>query len=288
MGETIRAQYRGRAVGAVQSAWSVGWGLAVLAQAVLFSLVPAEMAWRLMFVVGALPAVLIFFLRRYVDEPPQAAEVRRKQIAAGIKRPAIWEIFAPGILRTTLIASLMSTGLQGGYYAITAWLPTFLRTERHMTIVGSTSYLAMLIAGSFVGYIVGAWLSDKIGRRRLFLVFSIGAIVMVLLYTKVQAPDSVMLLLGFPLGFFASGYLAGVGAFLTELYPTRLRGSGQGFTYNFGRGIGALFPALVGYLSKMTTLADSIAIFAVAAYCLFFIMAFILPETRGRVLDADA
>lgn len=78
------------------------------------------------------------------------------------------------------------------------------------------------------------------------------------------------------------------GAFLTELFPTRLRGSGQGFCYNFGRGIGALFPLLVGALSTSTSLASAIAIFAVAAYGVFFLAAFALPETRGRILHADA
>lgn len=288
MGETIRAQYRGRAVGCVQSGWAIGWGAAVAMQAILFSVLPGETAWRAMFAAGSLPAILVFFLRRYVEEPPHAAEVRRKQIAAGVKRPAIWEIFSPGILRTTIVASLMTTGMQGGYYAVTAWLPTFLKTERKLTVVGSTGYLAFLIAGSFVGYLVGAWLADRIGRRKLFLLFSVGAIALVLVYTQIEITNSVMLVLGFPLGFFASGYFSGVGPFLTELYPTRLRGSGQGFTYNFGRGIGALFPALVGYLSAKIPLSQSIAIFAVAAYCLFFITAFILPETRGRELDTDA
>ena len=93
---------------------------------------------------------------------------------------------------------------------------------------------------------------------------------MVLLYTQLPLTNEMLWLLGFPLGFFASGYFSGVGAFLTELYPTRLRGSGQGFCYNFGRGIGALFPFLVGALSKSTSLANAIAIFAVAAYGVFF------------------
>jgi hypothetical protein len=77
-----------------------------------------------------------------------------------------------------------------------------------------------------------------------------------------------------------------MGAFLTELFPTRLRGSGQGFCYNFGRGFGALFPAFVGYLSAGIGLANAIAVFAVGAYSLFFLTAFALPETRGKVLDA--
>jgi MFS family permease len=284
MGEAIRPQYRGRAVGSVQSGWAVGWGLAVLAQAVLFSALPAESAWRWMFVIGALPALLVFYLRRYVTEPEIAAAARVKQQAEG-NRPALWEIFSGRILKTTILASLMATGMQGGYYAVTFWVPRFLTTERKLSIVNSTGYLAALIIGSFIGYLVGAWLADRIGRRNLFLIFSLGAIVVVLIYTQVQLTNELLWVLGFPLGFFASGYFSGMGAFLTELYPTRLRGSGQGFCYNFGRGIGALFPFLVGALSTSTSLANAIAIFAVVAYAVFFLTAYALPETRGRVLQ---
>jgi MFS family permease len=110
----------------------------------------------------------------------------------------------------------------------------------------------------------------------------------VLAYTQLPLSNEVLWVLGFPLGFFASGYFSGMGAFLTELYPTRLRGSGQGFCYNFGRGIGALFPTLVGYLSRGMSLGNAIAIFAVAAYAVFFLTAFALPETRGKVLEVDA
>ncbi len=286
MGETIRPEFRGRAVGSVQAGWAVGWGLAVLAQAVLFALLPPEQAWRGMFVVGGLPALLVFVLRRSVAEPEVALRTRARQAAAG-DRPALWEIFAPGILRTTVLASLATMGCQGGYYAITSWLPRFLTTERKLSIVGSTGYLAALIIGSFAGYLVGAWLADRIGRRPLFLVFSLGAIAVILAYTQVPLSNGALWVLGFPLGFFASGYFSGMGAFLTELYPTRLRGSGQGFCYNFGRGVGALFPALVGYLAAVMSLANAMAVFSVAAYAVFFLAAYALPETRGRVLHAD-
>jgi MFS family permease len=287
MGETIRAQYRGRAVGSVQSGWAVGWGLAVLAQAILFSYLPAETAWRWMFAIGALPALLVLYLRRYVEEPAISAAARVRAAETG-DHPALWEIFLPPILKTTILASLVSMGCQGGYYAITTWLPRFLTNERNLSIVSSTGYLAALIIGSFIGYLVGAWLADKIGRRKLFLIFSLGAIAVILVYTQVTLSNDVLWVLGFPLGFFASGYFSGMGPFLTELYPTRLRGSGQGFCYNFGRGIGSLFPFLVGALSQTTTLANAIAIFAVAAYSLFFVAAFALPETRGKILHADA
>src|SRR6201746_2841192 len=131
MGEAIRAQYRGRAVGSVQSGWAVGWGLAVLSQALLFTYLPAQEAWRWMFAIGALPALLIFFLRRYVEEPEIAVATLAKQKATG-DRPGLHEIFAGPILKTTILASLAVTGCQGGYYAITFWVPRFLTPQRQL------------------------------------------------------------------------------------------------------------------------------------------------------------
>src|ERR1700759_1635922 len=113
MGEVIRPQYRGRAVGSVQSGWAVGWGLAVLSQAILFSWLPADVAWRWMFAIGALPALMVFYLRRYVTEPEIAATTHASQASSGV-RPALSEIFAAPILKTTVMASLMIMGCQGG------------------------------------------------------------------------------------------------------------------------------------------------------------------------------
>ncbi|MET0443905.1 MAG: MFS transporter, partial [Pseudorhodoplanes sp.] len=160
-------------------------------------------------------------------------------------------------------------------------------TERGLSLVSSTGYLATLIIGSFAGFLTGAWLADAIGRRMLFLTFSVAAAVVMLIYMLAPLPAQLIWLLGFPLGFFSTGYFSGCGPYLTEIYPTRLRGSGQGFCYNFGRGIGALFPALVGYLSGSVGLGNAITIFAVSAYALFFVTALFSRETRGKELHAN-
>jgi MFS family permease len=159
-----------------------------------------------------------------------------------------------------------------------------LRAERNLSVVGTGAYLGVLIAGSFCGYLAGAYLADRIGRRRNFFVFGVGSMAAVLVYTRAPISDVQMLALGFPLGFFASGIFSGMGAFFTELFPTRIRGSGQGFAYNFGRGIGALFPAVVGVLSGSMRLGPAIGVFAASAYALLFAAALLLPETRGREL----
>ncbi len=278
MSEAIRSKYRGRAVGSVQSGWAVGWGSAVILQAIVYSFVPDHQAWRWMFALGFVPALYVLFVRRYVEEPPVAA--RARAVAMG----SMWEIFKPDLLKTTVLAALLGTGAQGGYYAINTWLPVFLQSERHLSIVGSTGYLAFLVSGAFTGYLTGAWLADRIGRRPLFLLFSAGAIAMTLIYTRAPLTNGMLWVLGFPLGFLVSGYFAGVGAFFAELFPTRVRGSAMGFAYNFGRGIGATFPALVGYISATMPLSRAIAIFAAIAYGLMGFAAFLLPETRGRAL----
>jgi MFS family permease len=286
MGEVIRAQHRGKAVGSVQSGWAIGWGMAALMATVFFSVLPQDTAWRALFWVGVLPAFLVFFIRRFVDEPP-IFEASRRGAAAKAETANWLEIFSPAMLKTTLLTSLLATGAQGGYYAITTWLPTYLKTERQLSVINTGGYIAVIIVGSFVGYLVGAYLADRIGRRANFILYAVCSLITVLVYTQLPVNDAWMLVLGFPLGFFASGIFSGMGAFLTENFPTRMRGSGQGFAYNFGRGIGALNPTFVGLLSTALPLGQSIGVFAGIAYGIVVIMALLLPETRGRELTAD-
>jgi len=286
LGEVIRPHWRGRAVGTMQSGWAVGWAIAALLYTGAFSLLPAAIAWRVLFAFGLAPALLVFFLRRFVEEPAvfRAAQAR---IADGGKRARMRDIFAPDLLRTTLLCALMGTGAQGGYYAITTWLPSFLRGERHLSVLNTGLYLAVLIAGSFAGYLAGAELADRLGRRPTFLLYAVGSFVTVLLYTLLPLGDGAMLLLGAPLGFVASGGFSAMGPFFTELFPTRVRGMGQGFAYNFGRGTGALFPFLVGWLAGRLSLGAAIGLFAAGAYAVMAIAALLLPETRGRALAPD-
>jgi len=285
LGESIRAEHRGKALGTMQAGWAIGWGVAAAFSALFFSVFPTETAWRALFFVGIAPALLVFFIRRYVEEPPVYLESKAKLEARG-DRPSFFEIFRPPLLRVTVLGGLMGTGAQGGYSAVTTWLPTFLRTERGLSVLDSTGYLAVLIIGSFCGYLTGGYLADRIGRRLQFLTFAIGAGIVVLTYTTFPFGNSAMLFLGFPLGFFASGVFSAMGAFYTEHFPTRVRGVGQGFAYNFGRATGALFPTLVGFLSAYMTLGRAIGLFAAIAYATMAVAAFLLPETKGKVLAA--
>jgi len=285
MGETIRAQHRGKAVGTVQAGWALGWGVAAMSYALLFSVFPAATAWRSMFWIGILPALLVFYIRRNVPEPEVFHRTRAREAALQTGTHSL-EIFSPVLLKTTLLASVLATGAQGGYYAITTWLPTFLRTTRNLSVLNTGGYLFVVIVGSFTGYLLSAWLTDLLGRKLTLVIFAICSFVTVTAYTYLPTSNSLMLVLGFPLGFFASGSFSPMGAFFTELFPSRLRGSGQGFSYNFGRGIGALFPTLVGFLSARISLGHAISAFAASAYFVMVLAVLLLPETRGKELRA--
>jgi MFS family permease len=287
IGEVIRPEHRGKAVGTMQSAWPVGWGISALVATLFFSVFPPETAWRALFWFGLTPALLVFFVRRFVDEPPVYAQTRQNLARAG-KEADFLEIFSPTMLRTTIPTCLLATGAQGGYYAITVWIPDFLRNERHLTVLGTGGYLAVIIIGALVGGLLSAWLNDRLGRRPTFILFAVCSLVTVVSYTLIPLNDTAMLFLGFPLGFFSQGIFAGMGPFLTELFPTRMRGSGQGFTYNFGRGIAALNPYFVGVLSAQLTLGASIGVLAALAYTVVIAAALALPETKGRELTAEA
>ncbi len=281
MGEAIRAQHRGKAVGTVQGGWAVGWGIAAICYTVLFSVLPAATAWRAMFWIGILPALLVFYIRRNVPEPDVFSQTRAR-VGEGSH---FLEIFSPALLKTTFLTALLATGAQGGYYAITTWLPRFLKTSRGLSVLNTGGYLFVVIVGSFVGYMISAWLADRLGRKRTLILFAVCSFLTVTAYTFLPISNSLMLVLGFPLGFFASGSFSPMGAFFTELFPSRLRGSGQGFSYNYGRAIGALFPTSVGYLSARITLGHAISAFAVAAYLVMIVAVLLLPETRGKELQ---
>lgn len=286
MGEAVRAQYRGKAVGTVQGGWAIGWAIAAVCYAVLFSLLSPGLAWRAMFWIGILPALLVFYIRKKVPEPEIFAIAKRQSAVSG--SPSMFMIFAPSILRTTVLTSMVAVGAQGGYYAITTWLPTYMKSSRNLSVVGTGGYLMVVIAGSLAGYLVSAVCTDWIGRKRTLLLFAASSFVTVSLYTVWQMQNSSMLLLGFPLGFFASGCFSPIGPFFTELFPTLARASGQGFSYNVGRACGALFPTLVGYLSVHISLGHAIAVFAALGYMVMALGVLCLPETRGVELGTFA
>jgi MFS family permease len=286
LGETIRAEHRGKALGTMQAGYAVGWAMALFFSWLFFVylVLPQDFAWRAMFFVGILPAILVFFLRRFIEEPEVYKRSKAAEKAGG-KPASVMEIFKPPLLKVTVFGGLLGAGSQGGWQAVMVLMPLYLQNERGLTVKGSSGSILVMILGAFFGYMAGAYLSDIVGRRNTFLIFAIGSLATVIVYMLVPLPSGTQLLLGIPLGFFSSGVFSAQGAFLTEQYPTRVRGVGQGFTYNLGRILGALTPVLVGLLDRTMALGTAIGIVAGAAYTLMAVAAYMLPETKGKVLE---
>lgn len=280
--EYARPERRGRALAFVQSCYAIGWAGSTLAYLTLYSIFPAEVAWRYLFLVGIIPAVLAFIIRRTTKDAPRSTE---KGAASGNKQDrASWRRLVQPDLRGRLFAAtLLGVGVQGIYYSVFIFLPTYLQDERGLSIVGTATYTWVAIFGSFTGYLASGFFLDWWGRRPTFLFFFIGsaASVSLFIFTPAARPE-----LGIPiillLGFFASGQAGGTGAYLAELFPTDVRATGQAIAYNFGRGLAAFGPLTVGIASETIGWGNAIMIIAVAGAITGIVALSLLPETKNK------
>ena len=132
----------------------------------------------------------------------------------------------------------------------------------------------------------GAYPADAIGRKSTFLMSALGFIVLMLVYLFAPLSNAMILRVGFLLGYINLIIVSPMGTCMTELFQIAVRGFGQGFCYNVGRGIGAIFPALVGFLAARLGLAAAIAIFTFSGLALMIVALLLLPETKGRSLES--
>jgi MFS family permease len=264
-------------MGIMQSGWAIG----ALIAAALSALLLEPFGWRVLFLVGAAPAVLAFYIRRNVEEPPVWRT--REQT------PSRWsEIFSPPFVKRTLLATLVATSVLLAYWGVTSWLPAFLATPvtqggAGLSVTSSAKWLIALQIGAFFGYISFGWIADRIGRRPAFTLFMIAATAVVPIFAFGARSTLTLLVIGPLVGYFAHGYFSIFGAMLAELFPTRIRASAQGFCYNAGRFVSAAAPFAIGAAAKTYGLGTLIAADAVF-FALGGALIWLLPETRGTEL----
>jgi MFS family permease len=287
MGEVIRDKYRGRGVGFVQTGAAIGPGAAALVYAGLYAVLPEAIAWRALFAVGILPALMVFWVRRHIHESDAYQIHREARPRAGAMQ--LFSAFRGKYLWTTVRVSLMVAGAQGGVFAVQFWMPTYLRTVRGLGASTTGTYVFIQMVGALIGFLLGAYLSDAIGRKLTFMLSAVTTAIMVLLFMFVPMGNTALLLTGIPLSTAILMKFSPMGPFMTELYPTDVRGTGQGVCYNGGRAIGSFFPTMVGFAAPMLGLGPAIAVFCVLSCVLMIVMLLMLPETRGRAIaDLEA
>lgn len=281
--ESWPAQHRAKALAAMQSGWALGYMLA----AAITPFVLENYGWRVLFALGVAPALLTFFIRRKVKEPDVWAQ--RTEPAAD------WRNIFRGIyLRRTVVSTALATSVLFAYWGVFSWLPGFLAAPvdqggAGFTLSRTSTWIFIMQAGTFGGYLTFGWLADRYGRRPAFALYVVAAAIITPLYglaPRLFGPEAAptwLLYMGPMLGFFGTGYFALFGSTLAELYPTSIRGAGQGFCYNFGRAISAGAPWVVGFIADRQGVGVGIAISA-AFFLLAAFLVYLLPETKDTQL----
>ena len=277
--ETWPAKHRGKALGLMQSSWAIGYGLAAIVTAIVLP----RWGWRAVFFVGILPAFFTLWIRRRVPEP----EMWMKARMAGT-RARFTDIFRGPGGRVTWMVTLMNACTMFAWWGFNLWIPAYLSLPPERGGIGlSTAAMSGLVVamqvGMWLGYVTFGFISDALGRKRAYVAYLACAALLVLAYGSTRDPR-LLLALGPFVAFFGTGYFSGFGAVTAELYPTSIRATAQGFTYNIGRLASAAAPFAVGSLAQSrgfgTAFFTASVAFALAAFCWIGI-----PETRGRALE---
>jgi MFS family permease len=275
-------RHRGKAVGLMQSAWAVGYGGAALVSAIV---VP-RFGWRMMFWLGGVPVLAALWVYRAVEEPEIWKSSRSAQGSQG-SHGSLAVIFEPRFRRITASMIFLSFCTLYAYWAFNFWVPSFLSLPAEQNGAGlRPSVVAALLvamnAGGWCGYVSYGYVSDRFGRRRSFVAYLLAAAGLVVAYGSTTSAGT-LLVLGPVVAFFSTGYFSGFGAIIAELYPTAVRATATGFTFNIGRVGSALAPFLIASLAQSRGFAVAFAT-ASAALVLGATMWMFIPETKGKAL----
>jgi len=280
--ETWPSRHRGKAMGVMQSSWAVGYALA----AGLTALVLPRWGWRAVFFAGVAPALVTFWIRRNVPEP----EIwRRSKETAGTKSgiSGLSKLWQGEYGRHLAVTTLANAGTMFAWWGLFTWIPAYLslpasRGGAGLSIVNTSTWIIVMQVGMWLGYVSFGFISDRIGRKKTYVGYIFTAAAIVPVYGRTRDPTC-LLLIGPLIGFFGTGYFSGFGAITAEIFPTAIRASAQGITYNLGRGVSAAAPFAVGRLSSKHGLGFAFLLTSVA-FWLAGLVALLLPETHGREL----
>jgi MFS family permease len=288
--ETWPPAHRNKAISIMQSGWAIGYILAATMAAIILEQPSlGNEGWRWLFVVGVLPAFLTLWIRRHVREPE--AWTARRATAATRENP-FKTIFGPALIGRTIRIILLGAAVQFANWGIFFWLPAFLARPVEdggagMGVVGSLGWIIPVQIGAYLGYLTFGFIADRVGRRRTFVLYMLSAAALVPVYGQMARSPLVLMLLGPLLGYFGYGYFSMFGSFVAELFPTAVRATGQGTSYNLGRMAGAVAPYTIGALATLPGIGIGLALSVTSA---FFLLAaaliFTLPDRSGQALEA--
>ena len=279
--ESWPPQHRAKAIGLMQSGWALGYMLAAATTAFILP----RFGWRMLFLVGVLPAFFTIWIQRKVKEP----EIWSAKTSTG----RITDLFRPPLARRTFLATALATSVLFAYWGLNTWLPGFLSAPKSqggagLNILDTSGWIFIMQFGAFLGYVSFGWLADRFGRRPTFFWYVLMAAILTPIYGLTPrwagaSSETWLLILGPLIGFCGTGFFALFGAMLAELYPTSIRGTAQGFVYNFGRATSALAPLAVGAVADRQGIGAALALNS-AFFLIGSVLVFTLPETKNTKL----
>lgn len=277
--ETWPTYWRGRALGIVQSSWAIGYAFAAL----VAGLVLAHASWRWVFFVGVIPALVTLWIQHGVPEPEMWEQQRGKPLK--VPQPELWRRATPRLL--ALLA--MNTFGMFAWWGMFTWLPAYLmlpldKGGRGFALLGSTAFLLILnLCGMLPGYLLFGVVADRWGRKRSIVIYLAIAAALVPWFAAARQP--VMILIAASLvAFFGTGFFTGSGILGSELFPTPIRATALGASYNVARGLSAFAPLLIGGFGEKHGLAGAFELCGIA-FALAAVAALFVPETRGWELE---
>jgi MFS family permease len=279
--ETWSDRHRGKALGLVQSGWAIGYALAALVAWLVQDVF--GFGWRAVFFVGVAPALFALWVRHALEEPAlwTAARTRPTRMSLG-------RALTGPMLGVTIAVTLMNASTMFAWWGFNTWVPSYLRQPTDVGGAGLSStamswFIIFMQVGMWFGYVTFGFVADALGRKRTYVGYLLLAAVFVLVYTSTTNATA-LFWLGPITAFFATGYFSGFGAVTAELYPTEVRATAQGLTYNVGRIASAAAPYIVGGLTTTAGYGAALSL-ASAAFVLAAGFWVFIPETKGRQIQ---
>ncbi|APV37511.1 MFS transporter [Acinetobacter soli] len=248
MAEYVPTRYRTTVLGTLQAGWTVGYIVATL----LAGWIIPDHGWRMLFYVAIVPVLLAVLMHFLVPEP-QAWYHSRNDLNGqntNTQESALKRIFSDPRNRKMFILWALTAGfLQFGYYGVNNWMPSYLESELGMKFKEMTAYMVGTYSAMILGKILAGFMADKLGRRFTYAFGAIGTAIFLPLIVFYNSPDNILFLL------IAFGFLYGIpygvnATYMTESFPTHIRGSATGGAYNVGRLGAAIAPATIGFLAS--------------------------------------
>lgn len=296
--ESWRNRFRARAGGVMMAGYAAGFFMAAAAYALL-----GDHGWRAMMLLAGIPALVVWFIRRYVPEPPEIGahlQARKERKALGRThdhdRFVLRRLFTPPLLHPMLVCTALATGALISFWSVSTWYPQIIRQMTTGAGLDRTeadhrvAVAAMLFnAGGIIGYAAWGFVADAIGRKKAFLisfVVSAATIAWAFLFDRSYTEMLVAMPL---LGFGLFGALSGTFIYGPELFPPSVRATALAICNSVGRYITALGPFTAGVIAASWFGGNlGIATASVSAIGLVAVIGLAFAhETRGEPMPVD-